>query len=146
MSVALAASAGLGILLGSVSLALSPGPSYPYFAIWLAYVPLSLLVAVGVALLAPADSHLQAGRFAEATGVNAVGLDTSAELRVALTLLPDRAYSTTPPTAEAGSVNTLPTTLAAPVRAPREDAAPGATAEITAAEMTIAKNIVGNDP
>jgi uroporphyrinogen decarboxylase len=38
----------------------------------------------------PRLAGLQAGRFAEATGVNAVGLDTGAELRVALTLLPDR--------------------------------------------------------
>jgi hypothetical protein len=53
LSVALAATAVLGVALGVISLSRTPGPVYLYFAVWLAFVPLSLLLSIGVALLAP---------------------------------------------------------------------------------------------
>ncbi len=56
MSLALAASSVLGVVLGVISLTQTAGPVYLYFAVWLAYVPLSLLVSIGVALLAPAGA------------------------------------------------------------------------------------------
>ena len=56
MSIALAASAVLGIVIGVISLSRTAGPAYLYFAVWLAYVPLSLLLAIGVALFAPGDT------------------------------------------------------------------------------------------
>jgi len=51
MSVALAAGAVLGVVVGTLSLTHTDGPIYPYFAVWLAYVPLSVLIALGTALL-----------------------------------------------------------------------------------------------
>jgi hypothetical protein len=53
MTLALAVSSVLGIVVGTISLSRTAGPAYFYFAVWLAYVPLSLLLAIGVALLAP---------------------------------------------------------------------------------------------
>ena len=53
-SLALAAGAVLGVVLGVISLSRTAGPAYLYFAVWLAYVPLSLALAIGVALLTPA--------------------------------------------------------------------------------------------
>ncbi len=50
MSLALAASAVVGALLGTASLTHADGPLYLYFALWLAYVPLAVLLATGVAL------------------------------------------------------------------------------------------------
>jgi hypothetical protein len=49
-SLALSAGGVLGAVLGLVSLCLTGGPVYLYFAVWLAYVPLSLLLAILVAL------------------------------------------------------------------------------------------------
>ena len=56
MALALVASSALGVVVGTVSLSRTAGPAYLYFAVWLAYVPLSLLLAIGVALLAPRSS------------------------------------------------------------------------------------------
>jgi hypothetical protein len=50
MSLALAASAVVGALVGGASLTHPDGPLYLYFALWLAYVPLAVLLALGVAL------------------------------------------------------------------------------------------------
>jgi hypothetical protein len=46
----LAASAVIGLVVGTLSLTLTDGPVYMYFAVWLAYVPLSLLLAIGAGL------------------------------------------------------------------------------------------------
>ncbi len=51
MSLALAASAAVGALVGSASLTHADGPVYLYFALWLAYVPLAVLLAIGVGLV-----------------------------------------------------------------------------------------------
>jgi hypothetical protein len=61
LSVALAATAVLGVALGVISLSRTPGPLYLYFAVWLAFVPLSLLLAIGVALLAPGAAYTSRG-------------------------------------------------------------------------------------
>ena len=50
MSLALAASAVVGALVGAASLTHADGPVYLYFALWLAYVPLAVLLALGVAM------------------------------------------------------------------------------------------------
>jgi hypothetical protein len=54
LALALAATAVLGILLGGLSLVLSADPLYLYFAVWLAFVPLSLLLSIGISLFGPA--------------------------------------------------------------------------------------------
>jgi hypothetical protein len=46
----LAASAVIGLVVGTLSLTLTDGPVYMYFAVWLAYVPLSLLLAIGAGM------------------------------------------------------------------------------------------------
>jgi hypothetical protein len=46
----LTASAVIGLVVGTLSLTLTDGPVYMYFAVWLAYVPLSLLLAIGAGL------------------------------------------------------------------------------------------------
>ena len=51
MSLALVGSALIGGLIGAASLTHSDGPVYLYFALWLAYVPLVVVLALGVALL-----------------------------------------------------------------------------------------------
>jgi hypothetical protein len=51
MSCALAASGVTGALVGTISLTRSDGPVYLYFALWLAYVPVTVMLAVGVGLL-----------------------------------------------------------------------------------------------
>jgi hypothetical protein len=57
MSLALSGSAVVGALVGAVSLTHADGPVYLYFALWLAYVPLAVLLALGVAMFgrAPAE-------------------------------------------------------------------------------------------
>jgi hypothetical protein len=60
MALALAAGAVLGAGLGIISLARTPGPVYLYFAVWLAYVPLSLVLAIGAALFGPAGANRSA--------------------------------------------------------------------------------------
>jgi hypothetical protein len=61
MSLALATSAVVGLLVGAASLTHAYGPVYLYFALWLAYVPLAVLLGLGVAMFgrvpaeAPAD-------------------------------------------------------------------------------------------
>jgi len=56
MSAALAAGAVLGIVIGTASLTRTDGPVYLYFAVWLAFVPLSLALALGAALVGePSD-------------------------------------------------------------------------------------------
>jgi hypothetical protein len=50
MSLALAASGAVGAVIGTASLTHADGPVYLYFALWLAYVPLAVLLAIGVAL------------------------------------------------------------------------------------------------
>ena len=57
MSLALAGASVLGAGLGTLSLTRTAGPVYLYFAVWLAFVPLALLLAVGIALLGPAEPH-----------------------------------------------------------------------------------------
>jgi hypothetical protein len=54
LSLALAASGILGAVIGGLSLSRASTPLFLYFAVWLAYVPLSFLLAIGVALFAPA--------------------------------------------------------------------------------------------
>ncbi len=61
MSLALAATSVLGATLGVVSLWRAGGPIYLYFAVWLAFVPLSLLLAISVALFAPTQGRAPAG-------------------------------------------------------------------------------------
>jgi hypothetical protein len=46
--------AGIGAILGPLSLTRSDGPVYLYFAVWLSFVPLAVFMASGLALLAPA--------------------------------------------------------------------------------------------
>jgi len=53
VSVALAAAGGIGAVIGTISLVLTPGPVYIWFAVWMAFVPLSFLLAIGIALLDP---------------------------------------------------------------------------------------------
>jgi len=53
LSLALSATSVLGLLLGFASLALTAAPVLPYLAVWLAFVPAIVLVAIGVALCAP---------------------------------------------------------------------------------------------
>jgi hypothetical protein len=57
MSLALAASGVLGAGLGTLSLWQSAGPIFIRYAVWLAFVPMSFLLAIGVALLAPAAAR-----------------------------------------------------------------------------------------
>jgi len=64
MSLALAAASVLGAVLGAVSLTRAAGPMYLYLALWLAFVPLALLLAIGVALLAPTGNRRRSGRTA----------------------------------------------------------------------------------
>jgi hypothetical protein len=54
LSLALAASAVLGAVIGVISLSRASTPLFLYFAVWLSFVPLSVLLAIGVALFAPA--------------------------------------------------------------------------------------------
>jgi hypothetical protein len=62
MAVALATAAVMGSVVGSASLTRTAGVVYPYFAVWLAVVPLSILLAIGVALLGPAPTPTSAAR------------------------------------------------------------------------------------
>jgi hypothetical protein len=57
MSLALAASAGVGAVLGAASLTHADGPVYLYFALWLAYVPLAVLLGLGVAIFGRAAAE-----------------------------------------------------------------------------------------
>jgi hypothetical protein len=57
MSLALAASAVVGALVGMASLTHTDGPIYLYFALWLAYVPLAALLALGVAMFGSAPDE-----------------------------------------------------------------------------------------
>ncbi len=61
MSLALVAAGGIGVVVGTVSLALSPGPVYPYFSVWLAFVPASIMLAIGIALVSPAATEPLSG-------------------------------------------------------------------------------------
>ena len=54
MSVPLVVSALLGAVIGTISLAHPDGPAYLYFAVWLAYVPLAVVFALGAALVGTA--------------------------------------------------------------------------------------------
>jgi hypothetical protein len=54
LALALAASSLLGAVVGTLSLTRATGPLYLYLAAWLAFVPVTALLAVGVALLAAA--------------------------------------------------------------------------------------------
>jgi hypothetical protein len=56
LSLALAGSGVLGMVIGVISLSRASTPLFLYFAVWLAFVPLSFMLAIGVALLAPAPS------------------------------------------------------------------------------------------
>ena len=60
LALALAASSVIGIAAGVASLAHTAGPIYFYFAVWLAYVPLAVLLAIGVALVG--DGRPEDGR------------------------------------------------------------------------------------
>jgi hypothetical protein len=64
MSLALAASAVVGALVGTASLAHADGPIYLYFALWLAYVPLAVLLALGVAMFGPVPAETPAEQLA----------------------------------------------------------------------------------
>ena len=57
MSLALAGASVLGAGLGTLSLTRTAGPVYLYFAVWLAFVPLALLLAVGIALFGSTEPH-----------------------------------------------------------------------------------------
>jgi hypothetical protein len=54
MGTALAVSAVIGAVVGTASLTRSGGPVYLYFAIWLAFVPVGVLLALGAALVGSA--------------------------------------------------------------------------------------------
>jgi hypothetical protein len=56
MSVAMASSATVAATVGAASLIHADGPVYLYFALWLASVPLVVLLAVGVGLLGPSPT------------------------------------------------------------------------------------------
>jgi hypothetical protein len=62
MAVALAAAAVMGSVVGTASLTHTAGVVYPYFAVWLAVVPLTILLAIGVALLGPVPTPTSAAR------------------------------------------------------------------------------------
>jgi hypothetical protein len=51
MGLALAASGAVGAIVGPASLTHADGPVYMYFALWLGYVPVAVLLAIGVGLL-----------------------------------------------------------------------------------------------
>ena len=57
MTLALAVSSLMGVVLGAGSLLLTAAPLYPWFAVWLGYVPVVLLVAIGIGLLTPVDGR-----------------------------------------------------------------------------------------
>src|SRR5262249_22281396 len=57
LSLALAAARAPGGPLGTVSFLRSSGPLYFYFAVWLAFVPLVLLLAIGIGLLTTHDGQ-----------------------------------------------------------------------------------------
>ncbi len=61
MSLALAASALVGAVVGTISLALGSGPVYLYYTVWLAYVPLAILLALGTAVFGQSSpvSHVE---------------------------------------------------------------------------------------
>jgi hypothetical protein len=63
MSLALAASAVVGALVGAASLAHADGPVYLYFALWLAYVPLAMLLGLGVAMFGRAPAETSVDQF-----------------------------------------------------------------------------------
>ena len=54
--------------LGTLSLWQSAGPIFIRYAVWLAFVPMSFLLAIGVALLAPPGPRHRAGRRRSPTG------------------------------------------------------------------------------
>jgi hypothetical protein len=56
LSLALAGSGVIGGVVGAASLTHSDGPIYLYFALWLAYVPLVIMLAVGVAVVGRAPT------------------------------------------------------------------------------------------
>ncbi len=56
-SVALAAAGGLGFVIGTASLTDTAGPAYLYFAVWISFVPVAFLLAIGLALFAPGASR-----------------------------------------------------------------------------------------
>lgn len=62
LSLALTAASLIGIAAGTVSLLFATAPLYLYFAVWMAFVPLGLLLAIGVALLDPGASRPRAVR------------------------------------------------------------------------------------
>lgn len=49
--------AAVGGVIGPLSLTRSGGPVYLYFAVWLSFVPLAVLLAAGAALFAPAEPN-----------------------------------------------------------------------------------------
>jgi hypothetical protein len=59
LALAFVAAAALGVVLGVVSLSRSTGAVEFYFAVWLAFVPLALLLAIGVGLLAPVPAPVE---------------------------------------------------------------------------------------
>jgi len=79
LSLALAVSAGVGMVIGTLSLTQSDGPIYLYFAVWLAYVPLSVLLALGAAIVGRSDTPAVVGR----TGVAAASATAVAAQSVA---------------------------------------------------------------
>jgi hypothetical protein len=48
-SLALSFASALGLAVGAISLTRTAGPAYLYFAVWMAFVPLGILLAIGIA-------------------------------------------------------------------------------------------------
>jgi len=71
----LAASAVIGLVLGSLSLTQTDGPVSMYFAVWLAYAPLAVPLAIGAGLSEQARRGLAVRRACAALAVLAVVLD-----------------------------------------------------------------------
>ena len=86
VSVALAIAGGLGAVIGTISLVLTPGPVYIWFAVWMGYVPLSFLLAIGIAILAPGDGigpvPRRAGRLCVAGALVLAALTIQSDLRM----------------------------------------------------------------
>ena len=58
VSLALSFASALGLGLGTVSLTRTAGPDYLYFAVWMAFVPLGILLAIGIATVGQRQDRL----------------------------------------------------------------------------------------
>ncbi len=59
-SLALSFASALGLAVGAVSLTRTAGPAYLYFAVWMAFVPLGIILAIGIATVGQRHDQLPA--------------------------------------------------------------------------------------